>query len=98
MDIGVSSNFEVGEPKNVTLFLLHMSPHVLTLSVPPCVIPPQRFLFHMTNDDAKAMAELMGRFEATGSLEPPPSLVEASQEQMCSASVSDDEVTSVNLP
>lgn len=41
-----------------------------------------------------AMAELMRRFEAEGSLKPPPSLVAAARDVMTSASISDTEVLS----
>jgi len=52
----------------------------------------ERFLFHCTGDDPKAMAELMSNFEATGKLNPPASLVDAARAEMCSAAVSDEEL------
>jgi len=52
----------------------------------------ERFLFHAGGDDAAAMAEMMGRFEASGSLEPPPSLVGAAREVMQSAAIDDSEI------
>ena len=52
----------------------------------------ERFLFHMSGDDPKVMAELMTRFEASGDLQPPSSLVAASRAVMTSAAVQDDEI------
>lgn len=52
----------------------------------------ERFLFHAGGDDAAAMAKMMSNFEATGSLNPPASLVEAARGVMTSASIEDDEV------
>jgi len=52
----------------------------------------ERFLFHMTGNDATAMASMMSNFEATGVLNPPPAVVEAAAAVMDSASVQDEEV------
>ena len=54
----------------------------------------ERFLFHMGNDDPKALNEMMTRFEAEGALHPPASVVNAAREVMCSARVDDAEVLS----
>ena len=52
----------------------------------------ERFLFHMSDDNADAMARLMTNFEASGALQPPAELVAAARTHMESASVTDDEV------
>jgi threonine synthase len=52
----------------------------------------ERFLFHMGGDDPKALNDMMTRFEAEGALKPPSTLVAASREVMCSASVADSEI------
>ena len=52
----------------------------------------ERFLFHMSGDDGAAMASLMASFEASGSLNPSASLVQAARGHMESASVTDEEV------
>lgn len=52
----------------------------------------ERFLFHCAGDDPAVMKELMTNFEATGVLNPPASLVQAAKDEMCSASVDDEEI------
>ncbi|KAL1518593.1 hypothetical protein AB1Y20_002881 [Prymnesium parvum] len=52
----------------------------------------ERFLFHMTGDDATQMAELMAGFEATSRLAATDALVAACRAEMTSARVEDSEV------
>jgi len=52
----------------------------------------ERFLFHMTGNDASYMSSLMGGFEASGKLEPSEALVSASRGLMSSARVDNTEV------
>ena len=52
----------------------------------------ERFLFHMTGNDAAQMAKMMKNFEATGTLNPPPEVVAKACAIMESANVDDDEI------
>jgi len=54
----------------------------------------ERFLFHMTGNDASQMANLMGGFEASTKLNPSDELVASSRAIMTSARVDNDEVLS----